>query len=293
MIDSEYERTDEAVEEQNQFQITKVEKKPFLHRLLPYLLVVLSFFTGIFLFFPNEKFGKLILRGISSGGLLVSASNASVSLLGSFEFENLTIPITSQSGSSELRIPLVEGNLSPFALLFSQRLSSNIILSGVTFKSGAFVVRGGNWEINMDLNAVNKNLQNIFGTLKLNGSAMIIEYNEDVPFLNEKIKMPVQTVEISGKMGQGRLLLQKSIVNAPQFNIQMSGDIGLARQAAMNINIEMLPKPELFQKYQDKGLEEMLKALNFIHPDQRLRFEVNGSLSSPAFKAVPAKIPGT
>lgn len=266
------------------------ERKPLWRKLLPIGIGFLFFIFGVFIFFPSERIATLLLRSISDTGFSLSASRGSISPFGKFEFENLVATSESKENGIRIKTPRFEGSISLLKYLFSGNIFSEAKIYSLVIRQGDIFLRGGDWFIDLNINNANKNIHNMTGSVQIQVTSMIAEYTAEVPILNEKVTIPIKALTLGAKLGQGKLVLNKGRINSNLALILLNGELGVTRNGDIGITIKVEPR-ELFEKYNDKGLEAMLNAFNLIQKDGSLQFNVTGTVRNPAFNPVRTKSP--
>lgn len=267
--------------------IEKEKKTQFrLDIWLSIFLGVLSFFVGFLYFFPLEALARELILRLWSESTFIEFRKIDFSFWGRFELTELRISNESVETKSELYFPVIRGRISPWALLFGNKLSLNAELNSVQIRQRDLKIRFGDLKAQLQVANIRKNPNLYQGDVQIEGNSIIFEYEKEVPILNEKVEVPINFLELKAKLEQGFWQVKKGHLESRLALVEIQGRAPLTTQAIIDIELIIEPKEELYQKYQDRGLKEILNNFKLLQPDGKIRIKLMGTLAKPELKPV-------
>ncbi len=266
---------------------TTVERISLWQRLLPWISGTLAFIFGLIWFLPLNQLAREALTRMSPESLNVELGDIRLGVLGGYDITNLRLASESGDTSFVLSIPSATGRLSLWGLLLGN-FNFKSELQGLQIKKGVMKISGGVWSLQSSISGIRKSASAFKGDAEISASSFLFVYDEPLPMLDETLEIPVAALKLQGKVDQGVFKIQSGALDSRLAKVSISGSAGLSPSAPLDIGIVITPTEELFQKYQDKGLREILKSFKLLQADGRIQFQLSGTVSRPVFRSLSA-----
>jgi len=265
-----------------------------LAKFAPYLVGVLAFFIGLFLFLPVESFAKLGLQQLTSSGVNLELEDLRLSLWGKLSANSVKIPLSDASkpdGGGRFEIAEIKGKIHPLDFLLRDKLDANLEGTLLVFNKGDINIKIDALNIEAVVESIRGASRNFNGKIVIGATSLMVSY-KNVPMLKEDVSVPFLQVNIKGKLQQGNLALETGDAMGKLINARIQGSISLVNQLDLNLTIRLKLSEEFFQKYQDANLRSLLKFARLLHDDDHIEFTVKGPVSAPAVVATEVPLPG-
>lgn len=261
-------------------------KRQLLRRISLFFVGLMVFILGFFFFLPLGQIAREALNRVSTPELSLQVGDIQLGVWGGFKFSELKLFTQTEDSLLNINIPSISGQVSLLSLLVSSNLDLKTTIPGPQFTKGAIRLKGGLWEIQAAISGIRRVVNFMKGDISIAASSFIFYYDEPLPMLDETLEIPITAMKIEGKLDQGILRVQKGILESRLANVEISGSAGLYAASPIDINIVVHPSEELYQKYQDKGLREILTSFKILQPDGRMQFHLSGTFARPMFRTI-------
>ncbi|MCS6985591.1 MAG: hypothetical protein NZM25_10765 [Leptospiraceae bacterium] len=270
---------------EEQEEVQEKIKRPILEKAIPIGLGFLSFFAGLLFFFPLEQIARELLLRYTPETVLLDFGDLSLNLWGRFEIHDLRFEHQMGQDKTELILPYTAGSISPLRLLFANKLVFSLKTNSAHLESQNMQVKIGELFLDLELSHIQKNKNLFKGPLHLKLASIIINYQKEVPMLGETLEIPVSFADLKLELEQGVWRIKQATLDSRLVRADITGYVSFDLAGPMELEVLAEPREELYLKYQDKGLREILKSFRLLREDGKLLVHIGGSLLRPQFRA--------
>lgn len=246
------------------------------------LLFVVFFLIGLAWFFPLDR---LALHFLNKDYVSVSttAEDAQLSLRGNFTIKNLAVESFSNPAISA-SLKNVAGKTSPLTLWRGKEGKTNFTIHNLQLKIPvlqSFIrIHGGTWQVKSRSSLNKKNLSLSRSQIQIVPENIFINYEDIVPFLNEKIQLLITNGSLDLLVENQVLIVASSQIFSDLFEADINGRIPMQGES-MSLSMILKPTDLFFNKYSAMGIDQILRSMNILKDDGKIYIQLSGSLTSP------------
>lgn len=272
----------------------KKKDRSFLKTLAYAGVFMITFAIAFIYFLPLNQLAETAIRMLNRSGVDIEVGNIDASLSGKQVLQNVVYQAKSDNPSKKqsVKVQLAELDIGIFDYLNSDRLTLDAFLTSATIQLNKIVLEKGRWQIKAEIDNISSQANAYRGPVEITAQKVIINYNDAVPMIGEKISTIAGNILIQGKFQAGSLLIQKAMINTELAQIQLRGKVGLQSRAPIMLNVTIRPENTFYEKYKVLQIREMLTMMKVLSENGLIEMRVTGITGQPKVEIPSMSQPG-